>query len=374
MIEKNWEIRSKEPFYMGDSIQQIPDVLDACLYSSRLHSMQSAMKHLKPSHIFTIGCGTSYNAAEAVIYFCRTMLNVPAELFSAYDFVIDTPPGVDSNALVIAFSHTGRTLPTCLAVEKANSLGAFTVGISSIEDSRLVKSANFGLVDGFGWEFRPRGKTRSFHTNCMLGMLTAMMITSPKRRKAFLHQAKDVSASIRQNLVGWEKSARYVASHWAGVTSRYIISGYGAQKSNADESGLKIIEVLGESATSYSLEEFTHGASASFRKDMGIILFQTDQRSLNRCLEIARGVVISKANLVIITNQPNAGWPKNSHVIYAPFDGEYQSLSLFPVAAAAQNLLYYLAIAKGVNPDLNCSDTHPELEDVRAIFFPPGTH
>lgn len=77
---------------------------------------------------------------------------------------------------------------------------------------------------------------------------------------------------------------------------------------------------------------------------------------------------------MIITNQPDAGWPEKSHVINAPFDEEYQSLSLFPVAVAAQNLLYYLAIAKGINPDLNCSDTHPELEDVRAIFFPPGTH
>ncbi len=153
-----------------------------------------------------------------------------------------------------------------------------------------------------------------------------------------------------------------------------MLAGFGVQKANADEIGLKIIEVIGENATSYSLEELTHGPGASFRKDLGIILFQTDPRTLNRCLEIASGIAESQANLVVITDQASAGWPEKASVIGIPVLPRPDLFGLFPAAVAAQCMLYYLAIAKGMNPDVNCLDRYPELARVSAIFFPPGTH
>jgi glucosamine 6-phosphate synthetase-like amidotransferase/phosphosugar isomerase protein len=107
---------------------------------------------------------------------------------------------------------------------------------------------------------------------------------------------------------------------------------------------------------------------------MGIILFQTDPRSLDRCLEIARGVAVSEAQLVVITDAVSAAWPERADVITLPSVENAGLFGLFPAAAAAQNLLYYLAIEKGLNPDVNCLDIHPELAGVSAIFFPPGTH
>jgi glucosamine 6-phosphate synthetase-like amidotransferase/phosphosugar isomerase protein len=107
---------------------------------------------------------------------------------------------------------------------------------------------------------------------------------------------------------------------------------------------------------------------------MGIILFQTDPRSLERCLEIARGVAVSEAQLVVITDAASAAWPTRANIITLPSVENAGVFGLFPAAAAAQNLLYYLAIEKGLNPDINCLNIHPELADVSAIFFPPGTH
>jgi glucosamine 6-phosphate synthetase-like amidotransferase/phosphosugar isomerase protein len=206
-------------------------------------------------------------------------------------------------------------------------------------------------------------------------MLAAMMVAPAESAQAeFVIQINKVAQAIRQNLDQWEKAGRSIASRWSKVTTHYMVAGFGIQKANADEFGLKIIEVLGESATNYSLEEFTHGPGASFRKDMGIILFQTDPRSLERCLEIARGVAVSEAQLVVITDAADAAWPERADVITLPAVENAGLFGLFPAAAAAQNLLYYLAIEKGLNPDVNCLDIHPELAGVSAIFFPPGTH
>ena len=292
-----------------------------------------------------------------------------------YGVELDTPFGVDSQALVISISHTGQTLATCLASEKAKSLGAFTVGISSNPISRLIKNANFGLADPYPHETRPRGKIRSYFSSTILGLLAAIMTSrSDTTRDEFVLQIKKVAQSIRQNLGQWEKAGRSIAAQWANVTTHYMVAGFGAQKPNADEIGLKLIEVLGEGATNYSLEEFTHGPGASFRKELGIILFQTDPRSLVRCLEIARGVAASEAQLVVITNAASAAWPERANVIALPFIERADLFGVFPAAAAAQNLLYFLAIDKGLNPDLNCLNIHPELAGVSAIFFPPGTH
>ena len=369
-----WALRTEEPFFMGDSIDAIPAVLEACLETGFIGSIWKAMEKVKPKRIFGVGTGTSYNVCEAIVYTCRKYLNLPAEVYSALDFELDTPLGVDSDALVISISHSGNTLATALAVEKAKSLGAFTVGIAAVPGSRLPEIADFGLIDPNSYEGRPRGKTRSYHSSVMLGILAALATASPHVMDEFVGNAKQAAQMIRENLDNWKENSREVAQKWAGVTSRYMLAGYGMQKANADEIGLKIVEVIGENAISYNLEELTHGPGASFRKDVGILLFQTDPRTLQRCLEIARGIVASEASLLVFTDHGAAAWPEKAHVIGLPVLPKPELLGLFTAAVPAQCFLYYLAIAKGMNPDVNCQDRHPELVEVGSIFFPPGTH
>jgi glucosamine 6-phosphate synthetase-like amidotransferase/phosphosugar isomerase protein len=369
----NGQLRTFHPFYMADEIKDIPGCLEACLDENQLYSIQKALEDVKPKRIFTVGCGTSYNACQAIAYTSRTLLNIPAGPYDAFDFQLDLPCGVDSQALVIFVSHSGQTLVTCLAQEKAKSLGAFTVGISGNSKSRLLKTVDLALTDPHALEV-PFGKTRSYLSSCMQGMLAAIMTASPQIRDEFIIQAKKMVSIIRVNMELWEKNGYSIASQWAEITNHYMLAGFGAQKANADEIGLKIIEVLGESATSFSLEEFTHGPDATFRKDLGIFLLQTDERSLERALTIAKGVALSEAVLVVITDQMDAGWPNKAQMIRLPTLEKLQQLSLFPAAIASQYLMYFLAVKKGLIPDINCLNLHPELENVAEIFFPPGTH
>lgn len=367
------KFRTAHPFYMADAIADIPGCLEACLNDDYLNSIQKAMESIKPQRIFTVGCGTSYNAAQAVAYISRTFLNISAEAFDSFDFQLDPPCGIDSKALVISISHSGQTLLTCLTQEKAKSLGAFTVGVSGNSGSRLLKTADLALVDPYAIEI-PFGKTRSYLSSTLQGILAAIMIAPPKIRDEFILQAKIMISAIRENIDLWEKAGLSIASQWAGITTHYLLTGFGVQKANADEIRLKVMEVLGESATSFGLEEFSHGPSASFRKDMGIILLQTDERSLDRALAIAKGTAFSEAPLVIITSQVDAGWPEKAQVIKVPTFGKLPQMSFFPTAVAAQYLMYFLAVKKGLNPDINCLNLHPELESVDLAFFPPGTH
>jgi glutamine---fructose-6-phosphate transaminase (isomerizing) len=366
-------LRTEHPFYMADAIRDIPNCLDACLSDRILDEIRQKLGSFKPKNIFSVGCGTSYNACQAVGYSLQSLLEIPAMACDAHDFLLDFPPGVDQNTLVISISESGNSITTCLSQEKAAKNGAFTVGISANPRSRLAMEAKLTITDPFLHEI-PLGKTRTFQSTTLLGILAGVMTQDSAQNMNFIQQMKVINQLIRDNLNFWEDTAKYIALDLGNEVTRYITTGFGAQNAVADEIGLKLIEVVGESATSYGLEEFTHGPSATFRKDLGIILFQTDQRTLEKAVQIAHGIAISDAQLVVITDKPEAGWPEIARLINLPEMPNPQIFGQFPAAVAAQFFFYYLALQKGKNPDVNSEDVNPKLGEIYAFFFPPGTH
>jgi glutamine---fructose-6-phosphate transaminase (isomerizing) len=366
-------LRKQHPYYMADAIGDIPSCLTACMSADSLKGIKTAIGKFRPSKIFTIGCGTSYNACQASAYVLQSLLHIPVTAWDAYDFEMDPPPGIDKQTLVMAISESGQSITTCLSMENSKTAGAFTIGISANPESRLAKSANLSLIDPFLHEI-PLGKTRTYLSTALMAMLAGVFTQGDAVSGSFIDQMTKVVELIRKNAVIWEETAKKIADQLPTAQTRYMVTGFGAQKANADEIRLKVMEVLGESATSFGLEEFTHGPSACFKSDLTVIMLQTDERTLEKAVRIAKGVVFSNVNLIVITDHVNAGWPEKAFIISIPGMENTSLFGQFPSAVAAQYLFYYLALKKGLNPDVNLEDINPELGDIYAFFFPPGTH
>jgi glutamine---fructose-6-phosphate transaminase (isomerizing) len=369
----NGVLREKHPYYMADAIADIPGCLADCLKVDLQDRIRKSLNGFRPERIFTIGCGTSFNACQLAAYYLQNLLRIPVIASDAFDFEMDMPPGVDEHSIVIGISESGQSITTCLSLERSRELGAFTVGISANSESRLSKSARLSLTDPCKREI-PLGKTRTYLSTALLAMLSGIHTLDQELAAKSIHQINGMVSTLQKNLFELEKSAKSVAKTIKSSQTRYIITGFGAQKANADETRLKILEILGESATSFGLEEFTHGPSASFKNDLVVIMLQTDDRTLEKAVRIAQGVVFSNTHLIIITDHSDAGWPKNANLIKIPFVENQNVLGQFSSAVAAQYLFYNIALNKGLNPDVNLEDTHPELGDIYAFFFPPGTH
>lgn len=369
----NGVLRTKPPYYMTDAIHDIPDCLDACLSEQLIEPVQSSLRKQKPDRFFAVGCGTSYNSCLAVAYALQKTLGIPAQAVDAYDFLQDTPPDLNEKSMVISISESGKSLMTCLAQEKSLERNAFTVGISANPTSRLAINADLAVSDPFHKEF-PLGKTRTYLSTALLGMLTGMQTHGGRQAETFILDARKMVEELRSYSARWEAQTKRICHDLSKKTSQYMLTGFGIQVANAVEIGLKILEVVGENAVSFPLEEFTHGPSASFRSHTGVILFQTDDRSLEKAVGIAQGVSKSEANLVVVTDQPDAFWPGSAEIIEIPSTNQPRVLGLFPAAMAAQILVYSLTLAKGLNPDVNGEDIRPELGEIYAHYFPPGTH
>jgi glucosamine--fructose-6-phosphate aminotransferase (isomerizing) len=369
----NGELRQGHPYYMADAISDIPDCLDACLQPEYLNSIHRAVGSFIPQRIFLIGCGTSLNAGLGASYTLQNLLHIPVTVSDSYDFEEDMPPAVDDRAMLIAISESGQSITTCLSLESARRDGAFTVAISANPESRLAKSAHLALIDPFRHEL-PLGKTRSYLSTSLLAMLAGLAFHPSVNIDEIISQFNVLIPQLKEYLPYWFTTSAEIAGQFTGGRKSYMVTGFGAQKANSDEIRLKLLEVLGESATSFGLEEFTHGPSASFHEGMTVILMQTDPRTLAKAVRVSEGVVFSKADLIVITDQVDAGWPARAKLIKVPAIQNQFQLGQFPTAMAAQTLVYSLAIHKGLNPDVNLEDIHPELGDIYAFFFPPGTH
>lgn len=366
-------LRDHHPYYMAEAIADIPACLSACLSGENLTHIKQSLGQFKPARIFTIGCGTSYNAAQAAAIILQNELQIPVITMDAFDFELDMPPGVNQEAMVVAISASGQSITTCLSLEKARELGAFTVGVTTDPKSRLSTSAQLALIDPFLHEI-PLGKTRTYLSTALLAMLPGILTQETARSEDFIKHFRAVILVIKENLDAWQTTANTIAGKFKSGQTWYIVTGFGAQKANADEIRLKLMEVLGESATSFGLEEFTHGPSAAFGSDLVVIMLQTDERTLEKAVRIAEGVLISEASLIVFTDRPDAGWPEKANVANLPAIENPRLFGLFPAAVACQMLVYYLALKKGLNPDVNLEDINPALGDIYAFFFPPGTH
>ena len=73
----NGVLRTQHPYYMAEAIRAVPGCLSACLADPVVEPARQALSSFPAERIFMVGCGTSYNACQAVATYCRAMLGIP---------------------------------------------------------------------------------------------------------------------------------------------------------------------------------------------------------------------------------------------------------------------------------------------------------
>lgn len=363
-------LRDSHPYYMFDSIRSIPDCLDFCNSTDIIATIRSYTCQREIKRVYLVGCGTSLNAGKAAAYNTRQN-SIQSVALDGLDFQLEPPIDLDAETLVISISHSGKSITTCESQAIANSQGALTISITGDQESRLTREAGLGLVDPLGKE-ASFGKTRSFLSSALLAMLAAGTLHPEESYVSFIEEVQAINQVIRDCVNDWEIQTKSLAKDWASRINRYLLAGFGVHEPGAAEIALKCMEVLAESAVGLGLESLAHGPCDSLREDVGVILFQTDPKVRFRAEQIAKGVSVSSAAQAIITNDLDAAWSNSTKVFYVDHQFVHQSLALFPGCVIAQYLVYFLAVSKGYNPDLNGFDRFPS--DMIKYLFPPGTH
>ena len=150
------------------------------LHASQIKVAVEAVKARKEvNEVYFVACGGSQAVLMAGQYMFDKESSIPSHVYTANEFVYDTPKRLNENSVVISCSHSGNTPETVEATKLARSKGALTICLSNLEGSPLWEAAENPVHYDWGKEvsdsdnplrltFQPSFRTRS---RCEVGCM-----------------------------------------------------------------------------------------------------------------------------------------------------------------------------------------------------------
>ena len=134
--------REQHPYFMHDAIVGQPDAIRSVIASQRERCGEVAAELSRKRRIYVVGIGTSWHAALVG----ASIMDAGPEAFAcnSFEFCV-SPPRVTSDDAVIVISHRGTKRSSYDALDVANSLGAYTVAITSTDPGPRILAADAGI-------------------------------------------------------------------------------------------------------------------------------------------------------------------------------------------------------------------------------------
>ena len=103
-------------------------------------------------NFYFVACGGSQAVLMAGQYMFDKETIVPAYVYTANEFVYNTPKALSKDSVVISCSHSGNTPETVQATKLARENGAMTIALSNLEGSPLWEAAEYPVHYDWGKE------------------------------------------------------------------------------------------------------------------------------------------------------------------------------------------------------------------------------
>jgi len=359
-IEWSPELASKGgyPHFMIKEIYEQPQALSDT-YNGLVEdpSLSLAAKLISSARqVIVIGAGTSFHAGLIFSYFLSRLakkfsLPIISSEFKIFEDVLD------EEDVVLAISQSGETFDTLEAVRTFKRKGAKILALTNVVGSALDREADLTLYIRAGPEIGVAA-TKTYTSQVLALELLALEVAKSRGmierdRYQFL---KSSLAYVPDRLQGAievsDPVAKYIAKMMNSYGGSMYILGRGLGHYIAKEAALKIKEISYLHAEAYPAGESKHGPIALVERDFPVYIVATSDSPevVGNAIEMAaRGAnvrILRPSDLVLdVPESENIGVidlpPSQNNLLVEPF-------ILIPFF---QLLSYYIAVAKGYNPD-----------------------
>jgi glucosamine--fructose-6-phosphate aminotransferase (isomerizing) len=238
---------------------------------------------------------------------------------------------------------------TVRALERAREAGAETVAVTGFPDSPAARTAAHVLSTGYEQELS-WAHTVSY-TSALAALAFVANSLAGEEERLDLTPLPQVMAEALQ----LEELAHRLAGSTLTV-ERFrepppiVLVGAGPNAATAQEGALKLIETSFVAATAYQLEESLHGPLAGVTQETLVIMLAPPGPSVGRAADLVRALRELEVVPVVLTGEETANEFEEAHRLLLPEVPEI--LSPLPYVVPLQLFSYYLAVGKGINPDL----------------------
>lgn len=185
------KIKGIDPSNVIDQIRRTPDQIHTAWHLGI--SKNIPILH-QIYHIVFIGVGESANSAELVKVYVEPLCEIPVTIFRNYEL----PKWVSGrHILVIGISHTGNTIETQTAMEKAHQRGCTNITIST--GGRLLDFSKENNIPYCQYYYEGH---RAFALGYVFGLTLAILFKAgfiPDQTGELDELVKDLKALIRHN-------------------------------------------------------------------------------------------------------------------------------------------------------------------------------
>ena len=140
--------------------------------------IENAIQALKArgevNEVYFVACGGSQAVLMAGQYLFDRESNVPSHVYTANEFVYDTPKNLCERSLVISCSHSGNTPETISATKLAREKGAMTIALSNLEGSELWEAAEFPVHYDWGKDISDSDKNKGILYGLLFNLLNVL--------------------------------------------------------------------------------------------------------------------------------------------------------------------------------------------------------
>ena len=334
--------RTQHPYFMYDAIVGQPEAIGSVITNQRQRCSEIAAVLSGKRRIYVVGIGTSWHAALVG----ASIMDGGPEAFAwnSFEFCV-SPPRVTSDDAVIVISHRGTKRSSYDALDVANSLGAYTVAITSTDPGPRILAADAGIrtVDQEKSAAFTISYTTALTVLAMLNLGMAGRLDDPSNGlDEFPEQIADIlnrEEDVR-GLVGEHNSRR-----------RFVSAGWGPNRANAYEVALKIKETSRADCEGFQTEQLLHGPFCSLDSDCLLTLIAPSGEDRGRSVDLAEAARELGTPVWALTNRQDDALANAGAVIFPLPDC---SGYLMPIASVVplQLFTYHLALARGTHPDL----------------------
>ncbi|RLF15389.1 MAG: hypothetical protein DRJ66_04495 [Thermoprotei archaeon] len=299
------------------------------------------------------GAGTSLHAGIAASYAFYELVGLPIMPIHAVEF-IHTPSGMleGRKTLVIAISQSGETSDTLRAVRKAKEQGADILGVTNFPESSLAKESKYKLITKAGEEKAVVAtKTYVAQLTALYGLSVALAHKMGRDVGKLIDEIKNIGEPIRKAL-GTEDDVKKISRYAKPFVDAYVL-GADVTFPTALEAALKLKEGCLIHSEAFSAPEFRHGPISLVDSSSLILALYPPvvRKNAHEAFHKVVAEVYEAGATVIAIAEEEDESPKecSDFIINVPKVSPVFASAVYVVPC--QLLTYYIAIAKGLNPD-----------------------
>lgn len=321
-------------------------------YQITLGGLRSQLANIRRSRrIIFSACGTSLHSCIATKSLFAELTELPINVEMSSSFLDEELP-IFRDDVCIFVSQSGETKDTLLALQYCKERGALCVGVTNTVGSTISRETHCGVHINAGPELSV-ASTKAYTSQFIALTLIALQLSDDNyqkvmRRKEIIDGLFMLSSNIQQ-VLSQDTVIQSLAEQHKNDTNM-IILGRGYHGACALEGALKIKEITYIHAEAILAGELKHGPLALIDEKMPMVLIMNKDKHYKDVENAYAQVTARSGNPLVICNKDDdSKILKNAPTVRVP--GTVDAIQGIVNIVALQLFSYYLAVARGINPD-----------------------